>query len=201
MATFQARVEDYVGTFSDTGALSDWLTAGARKLVDFIPQERAHEWAINLVYSAGGVSISGKRVISARNGSYGAIKRDENIVGNVVDTSSIWYATLVDPVYIIKEGKIYIYPESGTPSASIITYPTVAFSDSTIANFPNFFEQVVVLYATIQALEQMLNDATDVEEDLEKAQMITFQVNTIKREYERCLSLYLGQFKPEGAKE
>lgn len=198
MATFKARVEDYVGTFSDTGALDEWLTAGAKKLVDLIPLSRVHQWTKSVAVAAGGTAIATYRVITASRNNYGATRRSPETVAQVQDSTSIWYALANDPAYVIKDGKIYIYPESGTLTAQAVLYPTVANGDSTIADYPSYFEQLVVLYAVIQALEQMINDSVDSEEDLEKGAMQSNQASTIKQEYERCLQLYFGVGK--GAK-
>jgi hypothetical protein len=192
MATFQARVEDYVGTFSDTAALTDWLTAGARKLLDLLPKEKAYMYSTATAVVNDTTTINTMRVLSCDRSGYECREIPPGRVGQTTDANSIWFAIATDPAYVIKDTKVNIYPTGGTPIAHTITYPTVAFGDSTLTGLPNYFEQMVVQYAAIQALEQLLNTAVDVEEDIEKASAVVAQLNTVKQEYERCLQIYFG---------
>lgn len=155
MSTFQSRVEDYTGTISDTTALSDWLTSGARWFVDLLPERKVIDYTANLADSGSGVSVTGYRFYRAHKSGYGARLIDAGMKAQAVASDSIYRATATDPVAYIENGVLYIKPSGGTGIA--MAYPTVVYSDSTIAGFPAELLQGVVLYAAIQRAIQMYN--------------------------------------------
>jgi hypothetical protein len=83
--------------------------------------------------------------------------------GRAADSSDMEYATATDPVYYTNDGKFNILPSggSGNKLVSIPTYsqssPLDASAISTITNFPNEAEYLVVLYAAVKALQQAMN--------------------------------------------
>ena len=40
MATLKERVEDYIGTFSDTGALDAWIGEESKNFIELLPFEK-----------------------------------------------------------------------------------------------------------------------------------------------------------------
>lgn len=155
MSTFLARIEDYVGTVSDTTAVSDWLTAGANYLIDRLPLEKFEKYTDEVADAGIGVSIKGKKVFRAHKSGYEAMRVSAGLKAQVVDSDSIHYHTATDPAFYIENGTLYIVPSGGTAIA--LTYPTVLHSDSAITVFPPELEQAVVLYASIQAAVQKYN--------------------------------------------
>ena len=158
MSTYQVRVEDRVGTISDTAAISDWLTAGAKFITNILPIERLIKYTTNLTDGGSGVSVTTYRVVSANKSGYGARLIPQTLAGAVGNSSSIHYPSTTDPVYYILNGLAYVKPSGGTVVA--MAYPTVAYSDSTITAFPIDLDEGVVLYACIQGRLRQMSDLT-----------------------------------------
>lgn len=199
MATFQARVQGYVGTFTDTTSLTDWLTAGAKKLTNLIRQEEAFKYATSTVVPDAGLTVSNSRVLSAAYAGRGCRLVPHGLEAQATDTGSIWFALATDPCMFTKDSKLFVKPAGGGSStiAQILGYPTVLYSDSSISGFPSYFEDAVVLYAVIRALSQQLNADIRTDEDLEKAETQRNMLNTVQAEYDRTLAMYFQPGKGE----
>ena len=121
---------------------------------------------------------------------YGSLAEDE---------SSIYYATVTDPVYWITSnssdaGTLFIKPDpSSTQEAHVyhIGHPSIAYNDTSIANFPDEAEYLVVLRAAITAAEYQIA----IEEDVELYGAV---LTTIKSQYqEGVLALQTGSTIPQ----
>tara|TARA_R110002051_G_scaffold175632_2_gene245684 strand:+ start:1817 stop:3124 length:1308 start_codon:yes stop_codon:yes gene_type:complete len=169
MATFQVQIEDLTGSVSDTAALSSWLTDGARSILNILPLTTL-ERVVSTDAFTNTIDIEGKKVFSV-------VRRDDNhsskafmpcrklsssMMGRVSDTNYMEAASESDPAYIIQGDVLNTYPGSNQSSDSRLTYInmgiTVAFGDSAIANFPDEAEAAVVLYATRNGLQRLMND-------------------------------------------
>jgi len=151
MATFQARIEDYTGTISDTSALTTWLTAGGKLIVDLLPDHVFDEYATAVFCTTAGLSMSSYRIQKAFKNGYDAVRVDSGMLSAVQDENSIHYALNNSPVSVVYNGKIYIYPNGGNVLA--ITYPTsILYSESTVSGFPTRMLQGLVLYTAIQVM-------------------------------------------------
>lgn len=163
MATFQDRVEDYVGTFSDTAALTVWLTESARKLVDLIPLEKAMRWGKETLFTGiTGTSLHDSRILGVFIANREARRVPAGIKADMADEDSIHYATARDPICWVYAGKVFAYPctsvEEGNPAAlHSLSYPTsVQWDDSTIPDFPVELEEPVVLDVASKAQLQLI---------------------------------------------
>lgn len=171
MATFQARVEDYIGTFSDTQALSDWLTSCARKIIDITPMEKLEIYASeNTDDGSTGVSIEDKRFVRAHKSGYGARMIPASERARVLDSNSLEYATSTSPVVYIENGVAYVKPSGGTIIA--VDYPSVSYGESNVTNFPDSMEQALVLYAAIHGANTKMKD------ELVKVSALSFSTQT-----------------------
>ena len=156
MSTFQVRVEDKVGTVSDTVAISDWLTDGARHITNLIPPDKLEKYTVALPDAGSGISVALYRVLKAHKLDYGARRIDAGMKARAEDSNSIHYATTDDPCWTIINGKAYVIPSGGTVQA--MAYPTVVYSESTITSFPSDLEDGVVTYAAMRARLRQLSD-------------------------------------------
>lgn len=157
MASFQVRVLDYIGTLDDTTAITDWCTAGARFIVDLLPEHILNEYATSVTVTASGLSMASYRIHQALKNGYEAKLVPTGMLTAVQDSNSIHYALSASPVSVVYSGKIYIYPNGGEVLA--MAYPTVLYSASSISNFPTRMEHGVVLYAAIQGMLRKSSDA------------------------------------------
>lgn len=150
MSTLQDRVQDYCGTISDTAQLTDVLTAGAKVIVNAIPEEKLDLYSAAITDSGSGATVSGHRLVRAHKSGYTARQVDAGLKAQVVLATSMHKATTTSPVWYIENGSGYVIPSGGTIIG--VSYPTVLYSDSTISNFPTEWIQGVVLYAVVQVL-------------------------------------------------
>lgn len=150
MSILQTRVEDYTGTVADTTALTDGLTAGAKYILNLIPEQKLGMYSTEITDDGSGVAISNYRPLRAHKSGYPAIPSSAEYKKRFLDTESIYYAPNKYPFWYIEGGKAYVVPDGGTVVA--VAYPTVTYSDSSITNFPAALEHGVVLYCAIQIL-------------------------------------------------
>lgn len=160
MATFQNKVEDISVAISDTTALSSWLTQGARIVVDILADKRSDKlglYATAKTDSGSGIGITGGRVISAHKSGYPARRIAAEDYGRATNTGSIHYATATDPAWYILETMGYVKPSGGT--LRWVAYPSVAYSDSAVSNFPPEAYDAFVYYAGVQSLMRAIADS------------------------------------------
>jgi len=170
--TFKNQVDALTGFGStEDDALSDWLTAGARAVLNILPFNKLERIATNTSFT-NSVDVEGKKIISV-------VRRDNNhsskafmpcrklssaLMGRVSDSSYMEAASESDPAYIIQGDVLNTYPGSNQSNdsrvVSIDTSITVAHGDgvSGISNFPEEAEHAVVLYASRNALQRLMNN-------------------------------------------
>jgi len=158
MATFQTRIEDYIGSVGDTAAESDWLTEGARIIADRLQPDRLMLYATDKDDTDGstGISLAGGRPLSAHKSNYPATRITVNEKAMAADSDSNHYASTKDPVWYVDAQKGYVLPSGGT--IKWFVYPTVAYSGSTISNYPSEAYGALVLYAAIQGQVRIISD-------------------------------------------
>jgi hypothetical protein len=147
-------VQDYIGTVTTVGDLDKWLQAGAKFIIDLMPVGKAEKFTSSVTVVTAGTTISGYRIIRVHKGGYVAIKIDAGYKTQAEDTNSIYYATTKSPAYYIENGKAFVLPGGGILIG--VAYPTPVNTDSSITNFPGEYENLVILYASIQGRIQQL---------------------------------------------
>ena len=166
MATFSAQVVDLVGAFSDETALDTFITEGANEVINAMPRPMQERVAEETAVSTGTTTSEGHKVLYMLR-TDGTIDQPCRRIparqrGRVADSDDMEYATTSDPAYYVKDGKFNILPSGAGLLVSMPTYsqtsPLDASAISTITNFPNEAEYLVVLYAAIKALQQVMND-------------------------------------------
>ena len=180
MANFDVQIQDLIGTFSDQTAMDDFMTAGCKEIINALPDSMLYKCLDKATLNDSTSSLSnvdtyGKifTVIREESDSVGAVFRPCRYIPphkrNVVksDTADMEYATATDPAYSIYENALEVYP---TPTAGqvaevqYVVFPTVdASAVSTISNFPDEAEYLVVLYASIKCVESLMATEEDIE--------------------------------------
>jgi len=150
VGTFQVRVEDYTGTITDTTALSDQLTAGAKSVINLIPENRLDRYASDITDSGSGASISSYRFVRAHKNGRRAIPINPSEKWKLYSKDSLYTVDTRSPSWYLENGKIYVVPDGGTVVG--VVYPSVLYNDTTVPNFPTEIEQAVILYCVIQQL-------------------------------------------------
>src|SRR3990167_10430053 len=93
--SFLTNVEDLVGTCSDTTAVGDFLTAGARIVVDSLALKQSDKlnlYATDKTDAGSGVDVTGGMVISAHKSNYPARKISVEMKAKTIDADSLHYA-------------------------------------------------------------------------------------------------------------
>lgn len=184
MANLKEQVNDLTGFAStDDTALAQWFTDGAKEIANMFPPPLLHAMAAHNTLNASATTYdmdNGGKVLSVvrNNGTRNFPCREipATFSGHKDDSSSLmYYGTATDPVYYIDNGLLNIYPAptgsggSGTALVTAINYPTlVATGDGTdditasgttsIVNYPNEADYIVVLYSSLRALQRLMND-------------------------------------------
>ena len=167
MANFDAQVIELVGvTYStDQAALDQFITEGANEVINAMPRALMERVAEETTVVDGTTTSEGHKILHVLRND-GTIDQPCRLVlaskrGRIQDSSDMEFATTSDPAYYIQDGKINIFPNGNGLMASMPTYsvnsPIDASASGTITNFPNEYEYLVVLYAAIKALQQVLN--------------------------------------------
>ena len=167
MANFDAQVVELVGVTysSDQAALDQFITEGANEVINAMPRALMERVAEETAVVDGTTTSEGHKILHVLRND-GTIDQPCRLVlaskrGRIQDSSDMEFATTSDPAYYIQDGKINIFPNGNGLMASMPTYsqssPLDASAIATITNFPNEYEYLVVLYAAIKALQQVLN--------------------------------------------
>jgi len=192
MATFEERVEAISGLAINGSSgptqteLTEFLKDGVIEVTERVmalkPQESTYYQRESSTQGSNGYDLGGAKIIS--------IVRENNADGSsdgstawrecrqvspakqsrVVDSTSLEYATKYNPVYIIADGGINVYPTpDGTNDGYKVYYvnnvpidktneSTLLYSHSDIKYFPNDKYYLVVLYAACQSLLNNLSN-------------------------------------------
>lgn len=197
--SFKDQVDAITGFgTTENDALSDWLTAGARLVLNAMPIHKLERIASNTNFT-NSQDTEGKRIISvlrkdANNSNRYMPCRElqPSQMGKVHDSSYMEFASTSDPAYIIHNQVINTFPESVASNdsrvVSINTDITVAHGATSIDNFPDEAEYAVVLYAARQALERKVSDA-NADEDVELASSYSNQYALVDAQYKEALQI------------
>ena len=156
LSDFKTRVEDIVGALSptDNTALTDWLTASAREIIDILPKEKLirnasnhnpdTSSATNLTYD-----LKENKLLGITRDGYECKEVGYGMANQVtVSSGSMFEPSKTSPVYYIKGGVATVKPDPTATeklSVTVMPYPTVAHGFKGIPNFPNEAEDLVVV--------------------------------------------------------
>ena len=211
MAVFKTQIQDIVGSFDDDVAINQFLTDGAKELINMMPlklkQKCVTATGVGTDFKVDLDGLGEILYVTRENADAGYLVPCREIPsmygGLATDESSLHYATVTDPVYWIDgdnsgAATLYVKPTPTANQPAIVhhvVYPTIVGSDdSVVANFPDELEYLVVLYATIKIVERQLIEEEDIE-------LYTPIVGTLKQDYMQGLqNSGLVQKQPQGAK-
>lgn len=168
MADFKTRIDDLTGFAStDDVAIVDWLTAGAREIIDILPMSKLDRMSeIQAFTDEQGVEDS--KILHV-------LRKDENNSdkfmpcreihasqsGRASDSNYMEFATSSDPVYYLENKKVFTLPASAASNDSKLVKInedfTISATDSVIDNFAKEATNAVVLYASRNAIVRLMN--------------------------------------------
>lgn len=177
MATFKEQIEALVGS-TDNTQVQQWLDDGVKDVVRRMSS--LDETALHL-FSADGTSVSSNAGESVKNSySVTSVKRGSKIAKEIpasdrfsaADSTSLKRATAEFPVYYILNGKLFVVPDPVSTAQQVtsqVVYGSVSNWDtgsSSVANFPDDFYPVLVLYASIKVLQEKLESYAGLPTDI-----------------------------------
>ena len=164
MATLSAQIQDLVGSFTDETAMDQWLEDGAKEIINALPRNlqklcTSIQSFTSVAAGSEAETLNTGKVFSVFAGSVDCRKIDSTLKYRAEDSGRIDYATSTDPVYYVESNFINVLPTSLSCKYEEVQYPSSidADSDSAIASFPDEAEHLVVLYASLKALQQQMN--------------------------------------------
>ena len=201
--SFKNKVDALTGFAStEDDALSDWLTAGARSVLNILPLNKLERIASNENFT-NNIDVEGKKILAV-------VRKDNNhaskiytpcrklppsMMGRVNDTNYMEAASESDPAYIIQNDVLNTYPASISSSDSRVVFVnssiTSAHGDTSISNFPDEAEYAVVLFAARQSLERKISDA-NTDEDIELVGALSAQYQIIDAQYKEQIQTLQG---------
>ena len=154
---------------------NQWLNDGYREVVGLLPLELLSQCLTKFEFASTPAGMESEELkagkvynVQMHNGTkYIACRQISSInKGNAEDSNSIIYATSDDPVYYVEQNKINVLPSGSASEYFAIDYSGItelAYDDTAIVNFPDEAENLVILYASVKALEHLVS----IEEDTE----------------------------------
>lgn len=167
MATFKVQIEDLTESVSDDTALTQWLTDGAKEIINVLPPvllQKCKDFSTldTSPNSLTNIDTKGDILTVMRNdGSVNQVASyiESRFNGQVTDSTSLYFATVGTPKWTVYGTNLYVYPTPSDAQPAYIEhvqYPTVAHGDSAITKFPDEAEHLVVLYAAIKGLQRLM---------------------------------------------
>ena len=180
MAVFKTQIQDMIGTFDDDVAINQFLTDGAKELINMMPsvlkEKCTTETTLNnssttMDMDGVGEILYVNRLSADSGGSRIPCRKVPSMYGELSnDSNSLYKASETDPVYwILSSGDAAILNVIPTPTANQtaivyhVGHPSIAYGDTSISNFPDEAEYLVPLRAAITAAEYQLAIEEDVD--------------------------------------
>ena len=176
MANFDAQIQALAGTANNT-EMNDWAADGAKEIINILPPDLKAKCTTFTLLNASSTTLDLDAIgeimhvtrENADSGYHAPCRKIPAMYGDMSNDSGnmMYYATATDPVYWIDSNSsdattLFVKPtptDSQPAKAYHISYPSVdASAVSTIANFPDEAEYLVVLYASIKVLQNKMNE-------------------------------------------
>ncbi len=202
MATFQAQIQGMTGlTISSSGTipteaqLNEFLQTAVTEVVDAIINARPAEVAkfSQTTNATSSIAQTGRIVSVMREHDSTDILRPcdkipASLRGGAIDIESLNYRSKYNPAFYILDGNIHTVPQAASGNNDIVvtqvTYDTgVAYSDSSVDYFPQQYEHLIILNASIKCLDAQMATYTHTDEDAELAQAIAGSIASLKSQY------------------
>jgi hypothetical protein len=160
---FDTQIQALVGTATQT-EMDQWMADGVREIINILPPHLKEYCYSKQTFTSAAANSEAETMITGQLGSVYAgsveCRQIRPMDKHKASTSgSLEYASSTDPVYYIEGNKINILPASSSGVFYVVANPSIdASAVSTIDNFPNEAEYLVVLYAAIKVLQNKMNE-------------------------------------------
>jgi hypothetical protein len=203
VATFEAQVEGLTSLSIDGSSaptqteLTQFLTDGASEVITAMPSSLRYLCATEDTFTSAAIGSEPETLVSGdvlqvvrSDGTINQPCRKINYrdAGRASDSDDMKAASATDPVYYIYNGKLNALPASGSCKYLEINRPAVAYGDSSVGNFPDEYEYLIPLYASVKSLQNALGAKsgnsdittalTAINTELDETQAICDLINT-----------------------
>jgi|TARA_R110002126_G_scaffold216838_1_gene362819 hypothetical protein len=203
VATFEAQVEGLTSLSIDGSSaptqteLTQFLTDGASEVITAMPSSLRYLCATEDTFTSAAIGSEPEDLVSGdvlqvvrSDGTINQPCRKINYrdAGRASDSDDMKAASATDPVYYIYNGKLNALPASGSCKYLEINRPAVAYGDSSVGNFPDEYEYLIPLYASVKSLQNALGAKsgnsdittalTAINTELDETQAICDLINT-----------------------
>ena len=210
MQSLKNRIEDLIGSITDhanigENAIIDFLEASVKDGADKLPSPMLIPYAktTNFTANQNTASIANTRLLLVvrNDGSddIESIEKPINLKSKVSDSQSIHNASVASPAHIRGvDGKITIYPEDTGHDGTVYyyPYPAVELGQSYIGaahgEFPETAHYAVILGAAMKCLQNIINNLTHAEEDIELAQATQGELASLQNLYQLEMQRFIG---------
>ena len=229
MATFEARVEGLTSISIDgsstptqdelTEFLKDGVIDVTNKTLESKPQD-ASLFTRKTASDSQGVDVGRANIISvlreagvdgSSDGSTAwrsCRQIPVDLQSRVVDTDSLHFASIYNPVYILDDtGIVNVYPTPSSNNGIEVYYindvpvngsgSSLVYSHDDIKYFPQSKVYLVVLYAAVKSIEAKLASYTIDEEDTELVESYKASLATFKQQYADSFAVARQQEQPQ----
>ena len=163
MANFDVQIQALAGTATNS-EMNQWMMDGAREIINILPPHLKEYCYTKQTFTSSASNSESETMITGQLGSVYAGSVECRQIRPMdkhksSSSTSLEYASATDPVYYIEGNKINILPASSAGVYYVVANPNITASDvSSIDNFPNEAEYLVVLYASIKVLLNKMNE-------------------------------------------
>ena len=202
MATLSAQIQSLAGSVTES-EIDQWCVDGVRELTNLFPPHLKEYCYSKQTFTSAAANSEAETMITGELGSVyaGSVEcrqirpMDKHKASS---STSIEYATATAPVYYVEGNKLNILPASSSGVYYVIADPSIdANAVSAISNFPNEAEYLVVLYASIKALQNKMNEkSSDLPSDI--SDVVLSVVSTSLPTY-TAPSVFVMPASPSGA--
>jgi F0F1-type ATP synthase membrane subunit b/b' len=169
--SFKTQIEDLVGAVGDDDLISTSIQDIGAEIVSALPINKLLRVAKTAAVSSSGLTTAGKKVL--------AVDKDDLPVKEIPamqkakynDTGSIYAASDTNAVYYIEDEIVKVNGAAGSGATSGVLHyvPKIPTSDgstaivhggSTVTNFPQEAERLLVLGGAVRCLQRLMADKT-----------------------------------------
>ena len=163
---YNGQIGQLTGTDGLEATYDAFCDEGAKAIINLMPPS-VLETITQVSSFTASQSVSGRRVLEVmrNDGTYDQPCRKVNasLRGRVTDTGDMNYALSSDPVYYIHGETCFVKPapDSNAGIMMYVGYPTIDASATDIggvAYFPDEYEHLIAIYASIKELQKQMYD-------------------------------------------
>lgn len=145
--------------------IKQWIEDGAKLCIDLMSEEEAI--TVATIDTTTSPTITNKRIFSVLRNEVGCKRLPLELKNRLSSTTSLLYPTEFDPVYIIDDKKVIVYPVvvtrtppgiSDVQKTLYLAYPTYSDGATSLTGVPDRWLIVPILHASVKGLQWLLTD-------------------------------------------